>query len=156
MNNKEITEARRVQIPDFIIGKMAQGYELNEKEKNIVKSKGKVYVLGHATYNGMIKIKPQLRSLPGFALINRLKPYLFKDFLNVSQSLTSEEVEELEDMLDEELEEEYEYYDETYWGVETYIEEEKMSEKEEEKYKKKLKQLEKNIEIIGKEVKRRD
>jgi len=66
MSEKEIREARMSNIPEYIIGKMAQGYELNEKEKEIVNSMGKVYVLGHVKDGGLTKVQPQLRDLPFF------------------------------------------------------------------------------------------
>ena len=65
MSDKEINEARRAEIPVQIISKMVQGYELSEREKDIVKSKNKVYVLGHVKDKGKTVIKPQLRNLPG-------------------------------------------------------------------------------------------
>ncbi len=65
MAYKEIVEARRVQIPDNLIGKMSQGFELSDKEKEIVRSKGKVYVLAHTKESGQTLVRPQLRDLPG-------------------------------------------------------------------------------------------
>jgi len=64
MDLKEVAEARRAQIPENIIGKMINGLELSDKEKDIVKSRGKVYVLAHTKERGKIKINPQLRNLP--------------------------------------------------------------------------------------------
>jgi len=64
MSEKEVREARRSNIPDYIIGKMSQGFELNEREKEKVHSKGKVYVLAHSKERGRVKVKPQLRDLP--------------------------------------------------------------------------------------------
>ncbi len=62
---KELEEGRRLGIPEGIIGKMGQGIEPTEQEKEIIKRLGKVYVLGHAKYRGKIRVKPQLRDLPG-------------------------------------------------------------------------------------------
>lgn len=62
MNWKELREARKVGIPENIIGKMIPGYELSEKEKEVVKAKGKVYVLAH--FKDGRWIKQQLRDLP--------------------------------------------------------------------------------------------
>jgi len=66
MSEKEIAEGRRAGIPENIMGKIVWGMQLEEKEKEIVKSRGKVYVLGHTKERGMIKVKPQLRDLPGY------------------------------------------------------------------------------------------
>lgn len=60
---KELQEARRVGIPESIIGKMVIGIEPNEKEKEIINKLGKVYVEAHKK-NGKW-VKPQLRDLPG-------------------------------------------------------------------------------------------
>lgn len=65
MSNKEISEGYRAGIPEQIMAKMIQGMELNENEKEFVKSRVKVYVLGHTKYKGQTRIKPQLRDLPG-------------------------------------------------------------------------------------------
>jgi len=153
MEQKEIAEARRVQIPEYIIGKMSMGYELSEKEKGVVKSKNKVYVLAHTSYRGMIKIRPQLRNLPGFALMHKLDKYSFNEFLNVSKPLIWEE---LGDMSYEELEEEHEYYNGVYWHVESVVDIKKIPKEQREKHEKRLKQLEKNIEIIEDEIEKRD
>lgn len=63
MDWKELREARRAGIPESIIGKMIPGYELSEREKELVKGKGKVYVLAHVKDGRWIK--QQLRDLPG-------------------------------------------------------------------------------------------
>ena len=65
MDKKEIAEGYRAGIPEPIMAKMIQGMELNEREKEFVRSRGKAYVLGHTKERGTIKIKPQLRDLPG-------------------------------------------------------------------------------------------
>jgi len=65
MDLKEVYEARRAGIPEEIIGKMINGLELTEKEKEIVNEHGKVYVLAHTKERGKVKINPQLRNLPG-------------------------------------------------------------------------------------------
>jgi len=59
MSEKEIAEARRARIPEQIISKMAQGIEPSEREKEIIKKLGKVYVEAHKK-NGKW-VKPQLR-----------------------------------------------------------------------------------------------
>jgi len=64
MSEKEVAEARRANIPDYIIGKMSQGLELSDKEKEVVRSKGKTYVVGHTKIEGEVWIRPQLRNLP--------------------------------------------------------------------------------------------
>lgn len=64
MEQKEIVEAGRAGIPTQIVAKMSRGYKLNEKEKEIVHSKGKVYVEAHKKDGRWVK--PQLRALPGF------------------------------------------------------------------------------------------
>ena len=65
MSNKEISEGYRAGIPEPIMAKIIQGMQLNEREKEFVRSRGKAYVLGHTKERGTIKIKPQLRDLPG-------------------------------------------------------------------------------------------
>jgi len=63
MDEKELREARRVGVPERIVGKMAVGIEPNEKEKEIIKKLGKVYVEAHKKDGRWVK--PQLRELPG-------------------------------------------------------------------------------------------
>jgi len=63
MSEKEVMEGRRAGIPESILGKMIQGYEITDKEKEVIRSKGKVYVLGYTKARGQIRIKPQLRNL---------------------------------------------------------------------------------------------
>jgi len=62
MSFKELREGRRVGIPESIIGKMAIGIEPNEREKEIIKNFGKVYVEAHKKDGKWVK--PQLRDLP--------------------------------------------------------------------------------------------
>lgn len=62
MSNKELGEARRVRIPESIIGKMAMGYVLTDRERDVVKSKGKVYVEAYRKDGKWIQ--SQLRNLP--------------------------------------------------------------------------------------------
>jgi len=64
MSEKEISEARRAGIYGEVISKMDQGLELDEYEKEAVRSCGKVYVLGHVKHDGVTKVHPQLRDLP--------------------------------------------------------------------------------------------
>jgi len=64
MSEKEIREARRANIPEFIIGKMMQGFGLTENEKEILKRKGKVYVRAFKKDRGQRVIKPQIRDIP--------------------------------------------------------------------------------------------
>ncbi len=64
MDQKEIREAQMADIPDYLIGKIARGHKITKREKDILKSKDKVYVLGHTKYRGKTAIKPQLRDLP--------------------------------------------------------------------------------------------
>lgn len=64
MSSKEIAEGRRVGIPEYLLGKMIYGMDLSEREKEVVKGRGKVYVLGHRKYNGRTVVNPQLRDLP--------------------------------------------------------------------------------------------
>ncbi len=99
MNQKELYEGRIAGIPEQLLGKMAQGFELSDQEKEIVKKRGKVYVLGHSKDRGQTLIKPQLRDLPGGKVI--------------MPRLTVEEKREIE----EELEEQYMgYYDDELEG----------------------------------------
>jgi len=63
MSEKEVVEARIAGIPYEIIGKMSQGQDLSEKEKLVVRSKGKIYVLGHTKDRGQTRVKPQLRGM---------------------------------------------------------------------------------------------
>ncbi len=59
MEWKELQEARRVGIPESIIGKLGQGIEPSEKEKNIINKYGKEYVSVHTREGN--RIKPHLR-----------------------------------------------------------------------------------------------
>lgn len=63
MDEKEIREARIVGIPEYIVGKMAQGIEPTEQEKDMINKYGKEYVSVH-TREGK-RVKPHLRDLPG-------------------------------------------------------------------------------------------
>ena len=62
MEYKELREARKIGVSGSVIGKMALGLEPNEKEKEVIRKLGKVYVEAHKK-NGKW-IKPQLRDLP--------------------------------------------------------------------------------------------
>jgi len=62
MEQKEIDEARRVMIPEYIVGKMIWGHKLNESEKEIVRRFGKVYVEAHKKDDKWVK--QHLRNLP--------------------------------------------------------------------------------------------
>jgi len=81
MEQKEIMEGRRAGIPEQVIGKMSMGHELTENEKEIVRSKGKVYV--EAYRKDGTWVKPQLRDLPDGGRLSSI----------VSQSEKSEEDE---------------------------------------------------------------
>jgi len=63
MDQKELREGRRVGIPESIIGKMGQGIEPTEEEKDVINKYGKEYVSMH-TRDGK-RVKPHLRDLPG-------------------------------------------------------------------------------------------
>lgn len=63
MDQKELREARIVGIPEQIIGKLAQGIEPSEREKNIINKYGKEYVSVHSR-NG-VRVRPHLRDLSG-------------------------------------------------------------------------------------------
>jgi len=62
MSEKELREARDVRIPECIVGKLGQGIEPTEEEKNIIKQCGKVYVESHKKDDKWVK--PHLRDLP--------------------------------------------------------------------------------------------
>jgi len=62
ISEKEINEARRLGIQEDIIGKMAQGIELDSNEHTMIWGKGKVYVSGYQR-NGTW-VRPQLRKIP--------------------------------------------------------------------------------------------
>ncbi len=84
MNQKELSEGRIAGIPEQLLGKMSMGFELTEKEKKVVKRRGKVYVLGHSKDRGQTLIKPQLRDLPGGRRTNKSKYGSFGKLKNTS------------------------------------------------------------------------
>ena len=59
MSEKEMQEGRRAGIPDAILGKMSIGMELTDRENEIVRSRGKVYVPPHLRAGK--KVRPHLR-----------------------------------------------------------------------------------------------
>jgi len=61
MSEKEIREARRVGIPERIIQKMVREGDLSEREREIVREHGKVFVPGYMKGNTLVR--PQLRNL---------------------------------------------------------------------------------------------
>lgn len=73
MSAKEVDEARRFGIPEQIIGKMVQGLELSEREKDIVRDHGKVYVRAFKKHEGKTVIKPQIRNIPGSGTHKKVK-----------------------------------------------------------------------------------
>lgn len=64
MSQLEFLEGINAGIFADIMGKMTQGHELSDSDKSVVRSKGKVYVLGHTKKHGRTKVKPQLRNSP--------------------------------------------------------------------------------------------
>jgi len=62
LSQKEINEGRRAGIPESILGKMAQGLELTDREKKWINKYDKVYVVGYVKDG--IRVRPQLRDLP--------------------------------------------------------------------------------------------
>jgi len=70
MSFKELSEGRRVGIPESIIGKMALGIEPSDREKEIINKLGKVYVEAHKKDGKWVK--PQLRDLHGGSQSNGL------------------------------------------------------------------------------------
>jgi len=72
MDWKELQEARRVGVPESIVGKMAIGIEPSEKEKEIINKLGKVYVEAHKKDGKWVK--PQLRDLPGGSRSKLISP----------------------------------------------------------------------------------
>jgi len=82
MDWKELMEARRIGVPQSIIGKMIIGEEPSEREKEIINKLGKVYVESYKK-NGKW-VKPQLRDLPeGSSKVkrkrNKEKEIIFSD-----------------------------------------------------------------------------
>jgi len=150
MEQREIMEARRAQIPDNIVGKMAQGYEISEKEKEIVRSKGKVYV--EAYRKDGTWVKPQLRSLSGFKEALKLYPHILANLSSYSEPLTKEEIEKFKGMSFERLKKEFEDYTDIYGGLLGLVNEEKMSKESKEEYEKNMKKLDRNIDIIKEEL----
>jgi len=59
MDREEIKEARKIGMPEVIVNKMVEGIEPNEKEKEVIKRYGKVYVGAYKKEN--VWVKPQLR-----------------------------------------------------------------------------------------------
>jgi len=64
MTGKEMYEGYKANIPSEIMEKMGSGFVLTDKEKEIVRKHGKVYVLGYIKRKDGELIKPQLRDLP--------------------------------------------------------------------------------------------
>jgi len=62
MSFKELREGRSARIPEFILSKMLQGFELSDIDKAVVRSRGKVYVESYKKDGKWVK--PQLRDLP--------------------------------------------------------------------------------------------
>ena len=59
MNIKELREAYKIGIPDYIVGKMSIGIEPDFDEKILIRRKGKVYVEAHKREDKWVK--PHLR-----------------------------------------------------------------------------------------------
>jgi len=96
MSSKEIEEGRRAGIPEYLLGKIIYGLDLSEREKEVVHSKGKVYVLGHKKYEGRTIVSPHLRDLHGGS--NSLNPSG-----NLKEKVLTEEekIEKLIEILDD-------------------------------------------------------
>lgn len=62
MSRKEVEEGYRAGIPYQIMGRISQGFEIADRDKEIVRQHGKVYVESHKRDGKWIK--PQLRNLP--------------------------------------------------------------------------------------------
>jgi len=87
MDWKELREARRIGVPESIIGKMVIGIEPNEKEKEIINKLGKAYVEAHKK-NGKW-VKPFLRDLPGHKRVLIRNPNGSND-VDLSEIIASE------------------------------------------------------------------
>jgi len=64
MTGKEMYEGYKADIPSEIMEKMGSGFTLTDKEREIVRDHGKVYVLSYIKRKEGELIKPQLRDLP--------------------------------------------------------------------------------------------
>jgi len=76
MIEKQLREARRVGIPEPIVGVMAQGFELSQIQKDVVNRYGKVYVSAYRKDG--IWVKPQLRDLPKVSSLKLEKVRAYK------------------------------------------------------------------------------
>jgi len=66
MGEKEIKEARKAKIPRKIVGKMSQGLQLTDEEKEAVRKRGKAYIPGYVKIikGNRVVVKSQVRDLP--------------------------------------------------------------------------------------------
>ncbi len=66
LSDRGLREAYGVGIPNEIISKFYDGLGLTEREKGVVRGRGKAYVHSHSKIvrEKLILIRPQLRDLP--------------------------------------------------------------------------------------------
>jgi len=83
MTSKEMYEGYKANIPSEIMEKMGSGFVLTDKEREIVRQHGKVYVLGYIKRKDDVLIKPQLRDLPKKA---KSKTFIEKQVVELSES----------------------------------------------------------------------
>lgn len=105
MSQHEIAEGRRAGIPEYLLGKMIYGLDLTEREKEVVKGRGKVYVLGYRKYGGRTTVDPQLRDLPRGSLFlgnpgHKIPKEEFGKPILEERKLLDEKVAEFEEELD--------------------------------------------------------